>query len=427
MVDIIGGAKDLILGGGSTAGGTPIEPWKAALLQASLGGVKFNYQSHTRSGGHRVNVIDYPESSQHDLEDMGPTNDSFQVSGYILGASYNTDRNKLIEKLKDSAAKDLVIPSLGTFRVKTTNWSSNETKEEQRIARFNMTFQVKEVVEILVLGDTKQNIFDKKETLLESITDWFEEAYNISQKPISAINNVTATVDKGLDVIRAAKKVTGSIPDFQRAVRELKGRTTALTQNARAMAQDIGGLINFGTDPSNLGTNPDNAGVVSLDTTGNEQRTEAKDLQSKMGSPLVPGAQEPSPLVQKMMTMQAIAAETGLIGVSNFDSPSQALDEERNLIRRYDELLDSITPNDDLYYAIRDAQQAVHEDLQNRVINLPRLVINSNDAERNALEFDYSTHGNLEEYAAFNLRNGIINPAFIPAMVDLQIKVDDNE
>lgn len=408
-----------------------VEQWRQALLQPSYGGANFNYQSHSRTGGHRVNVIDYPESAQHDLEDMGPKNDGFQVAGYIIGATYTDARNELLAQLKDSSAKNLVIPTEGTFRVKCTDWSLNETKEEQRIARFNMSFQVKEEIEVLTLGDTKQNIFDKKETLLEKITDWFEEAYDISQRPVSSVNDAVSTVDKVLDVVRAAKKVTGSIADFQRAVRELKGRVIALTLNARALVQDLSGLINFGTDPINIGTNPDNVEEISIDTTGNEQKREAKDLQSKMQVPLVPNSQEPSPLIQKMIAMQAIAAETGLIAVSDFDSPQQALDEERDLISRYDDLIDSLIGSDgitdELYSAIRDAQQAVHEDLNQRIIRLPRVVVRQNDAERNALELNYATYGNQEEYSAFNLRNGIINPGFIPASVGLQYKVSPNE
>lgn len=430
MVDIIGAAKDAILGGGS-GGGTVDEPWKQAILQASLDGVEFNYQSHTRTGGHRVNVIDYPESAQHDLEDMGPKNDGFQVAGYILGARYNETRNELIAKLKDSAAKDLVIPTEGIFRVKTTDWSLTETKEEQRIARFNMSFEVVEQIEILTLGSTKQNLFDKKDSLLEKILDWFEEAYDTSQKPVNAINDAISTVDKALDVVRAAKKVTGSIADFQRAVRELKGRTIALALNARAMAQDLGNLINFGTDPTRTGTNPDNAADIDLETTGTQQKREAKDMQIKMQSPLVPGSNEPSPLIQRMLTLSAIAAETGLIAVSEFDSPQQALDEERNLIERYDDLIDSITENDgmtdELYYAIREAQQAVHEDLTRRIIRLPRLVVKQNSAERNALELNFSNYGNQDQYSGFNTRNGIIHPGFIPTGVNLSYKVGGDE
>lgn len=430
------GPLDNILGV-SAPGGAPVDPWKAAALQAMYGGAKFNYQSHTRTGGHRVNVIDYPESAQHDLENMGPMNDSFQVSGYIVGGAYTVERDVLLKQLKDSAAKELVIPTEGIFRVKNTNWSMNETKDEQRIARFSMTFQIKETIEVLVLGDTKQNIFDKKASLLEKITDWFEKAYDISQKPVSVINDAISTVDKVLDVVRAAKKVTGSIADFQRAYRELKGRTIALALNARAMADDIGGLLNFGTDPSNQGSDPGNVEAIALDparitedsetSTGNEQRLEAKDLQSKMQSPLVPNSQEPSPLIQKMINLQALAADSGLIAVSSFDSPQQAQEEEQALVERYDALIDSITPSDELYYAIRDLQQAVHEDLQERIIRLPRVVVKQNDAERNALELNYSTYGDMDEYEPFNKRNSIIHPGFIPASVNLEYKVSSDE
>lgn len=403
------------------------DPWRANILQASYGNANFNYRSHSRSGGHRVNVIDYPESDQHGLEDMGPKNDSFQVAGYILGPEYTTERDALLKELKSSSAKNLVIPTEGVYRVKCTDWSINETKEEQRIARFNMTFQLKEELEVLVIGSTTQNVFDKKKTLIEKILDWFEDAYNISQRPVTAINDAISTVDKVLDVVRAAKKVTGSIADFQRSVRELKGRVIALTLNARAMAQDIGGLVNFGTDPDNRGSNPDNVEAISLNTTGTEQKRESKDIQSKMTSPLVPGSQDPSPLIQNMITLQGLAAESGLFAVSDFDSPQQALDEERDLVARYDSILNAITPSDELYYAIRDLQQAVHEDLDQRIVRLPRLVIKQNDAERNALELNYATYGNNDEYDAFNTRNGIVHPGFIPASINLRYKVGGDE
>jgi prophage DNA circulation protein len=408
------------------------EPWKEALLTAQYGGAKFFYQSHTRSGGHRVNVIDYPESSQHDLEDMGPRNDSFQIAGYILGANYNTLRNQLLEQLKDSAAKELVVPSEGTFRVKCTDWSLNETKEEQRIARFNMSFQLQEVIEIITLISTKQDVLDKKATMLDRIDDWFEDVYEISQRPVNAVNDAVSTVDKALDVVRDAKNITGSVADFQRAIRELSGRTVALALNAQSLVQNMRIVVNFGTDPDNMGTNTDNADDISLGTTGNEQRIEARNIQSQMSSPLVPNSQEPSPLIQNMITMQAIAAESGLFAESDFDSPSAALAEERDLISRYDTLIDDLatagTPvSDELYYAIRDLQHAVHEDLQQRIVRLPRLVTRQNDAERNALELNYSTYGNLSEYEPFNLRNGIIHPGFVPALLDLQYKVGTDE
>ena len=130
--------------------------------------------------------------------------------------------------------------------------------------------------------------------------------------------------------------------------------------------------------------------------------------------------------------MQSIAAETGLIAVSDFDSPQQALEEERDLISRYDDLIsllesNSDEPIDELYYAVRDIQKVLHDDLESRVIQLPRVVVRQNDAERNGLELNYSTYGDMTEYDAFNLRNSIVHPGFIPANVDLQYKVKADE
>lgn len=386
--------------------------------QASYKGVTFDVVTMSSSGGHRINVIDFPESDQHELEDMGPENDSFSINGYVLGDDYYDRREALIDALKDTAAGELVYPTRGRFRVKNKSWSCVETKDELRIARFTMSFEKKDDIVILTTVDTQQTVFNEKASVLEQIIAWFENAYNLSQTPITAINKATETIDKGLDVIRAAKQVTGSVSDFQRAVRELKGRTIALTLNARVMANDIGSLINYGTDPANLSPIP-------LDTSSRDQRQDSKNIQQSMETPLVNNAQYPSPLIQQMIQINGLVAEAGLIAASEFDTPDEAIEEEKNIVKKLDDLINTIDPSLELFNALRGFQAAIHEDLEQRIVNVPRIAVVKLAAQRNALEYLSSTNKDLDEYEDFIKRNKIVNPAFIDAENNLNIKVKE--
>lgn len=386
--------------------------------QASYKGVPFEVQTMNSSGGHRLDVIDFPESDQHELEDMGNENDSFSITGYVIGDDYFQKREDLIAALKNSAPGELVYPTRGRFRVKNKSWSCVENKDEQRIARFTMSFEKKEDIVILTTADTQQTVYTKKAIVLEQTTEWFENAYDLRQKPITAINKATETIDKGLDVIRDAKQVTGSVSDFQRAVRELKGRKIALTLNARVMAEDIGSLVNYGTDPVNISPIP-------LDSFSKEQRQDSKNIQISMGVPLVNNARQPSQLIQQMIEINALVAESGLIASSEFDTPEEAIEEEKDIIKKFDDLINTIDPSLDLFNAIRDFLAAIHEDLEVRIINAPRTAVVKLEAQRNALEYLSSTYKDLEELDDFTKRNKIVNPAFVDAEKNINIKVKE--
>jgi prophage DNA circulation protein len=116
-------------------------PWRMALLPASFGGAVFHVEQQGRSGGRRVVLHEYPKRNNPYAEDMGRSAVRYQMTGYIVGPSYNVGKRALMSVLDNSEGAMLVDPYLATpKKCICERYSVSETRERGGYCTFEMSF-----------------------------------------------------------------------------------------------------------------------------------------------------------------------------------------------------------------------------------------------------------------------------------------------
>ena len=116
----------------------PYQPWRNALLPASLGDAGFHVEAGGKSGGRRISVHEYPKADTPNTEDMGRKARRWSITGYVIGPLYLDDRDVLIAVCEAEGPFTLVHPSLGEEQVHCETYSVSESRERGGFAQFEM-------------------------------------------------------------------------------------------------------------------------------------------------------------------------------------------------------------------------------------------------------------------------------------------------
>lgn len=122
--------------------------WPDDLRPASFRGVPFKVDTVAQAGGRRAAVHEFPYRDTPLVEELGRQARRFQVEGYVLGADYVLQRQRLVAALEGASAGypsspggTLVHPTVGELEVLCVGFEVRETiTREGRIARFSMEF-----------------------------------------------------------------------------------------------------------------------------------------------------------------------------------------------------------------------------------------------------------------------------------------------
>lgn len=120
--------------------GLPFQPWRAALLPASFGGVEFHVEVGAQAGGRRNAGHEFAKRDTPYTEDMGRKARHWPITGYIIGPDYLGNRDDLIAACEAEGPSTLVHPSLGSMTVNCDVYSVSESRERGGVCTFEMLF-----------------------------------------------------------------------------------------------------------------------------------------------------------------------------------------------------------------------------------------------------------------------------------------------
>ena len=402
--------------------------WIKGYKQASFRGVPFFIRAHTYSSGRRHAVHEFPDRDDVLFEDLGRSQRTFDLTAYIVDDNYFEARDNLIFALEDKSEPGILNhPYLGIFEVVCENFSESETTEEGRVARFNLTFKESRDIGLLqIYPNAAARARAAKKSLLEKILAWFENAYDIVSTPVRFLEDVNDTINEAFQVVDAAKKLANTQAEFKRSLENLQGKVIALSLNASLIASSFDDLINFGTDPGSsllFNATADNA---------DRQMRELYEIVDSTATPFVDtptdisqDADYPAYQVQQVMKMTATGALVGLITQVPFGSQQDAEDAKIKLFDLIDEISETSFVTDDIYETLRDAKSAINDDLDERSINLPRLVDFELPETRNTLLITNEIYGNFDNEQDIIDRNKIIHPGFVSSGEPIQVKINE--
>jgi len=401
------------------------DAWLKGYLQASFRGVDFFIKSHKYQGGRRLAKHVFPEREQITYDDLGRKEDAYTLSAYIVAGNYFNQRNLLFAALKTKGPGTLVHPYLGVISVHCDSFSGGESTNEGRMVRFDLVFKEVSVDKFTSSPDTTTLVYEAKDNLLEAVSDWLDDVYDLARKPVRAIEDLNAALNSGLDVIDKVKKIANTRAEFKRALDNTRGKLIELQLSATAIAQDFGLLINYGTD------RPEGVAFSATEGNAKEQYDELRGLTTFADEPVTDTPPEigqdpdyPAYQIQQMVVYQAVSGMGGLMSLIPFDSAEDAEQTEDELFAILDGLLIDESIADNVYLAIRNLKAAIHNDLELRIVNLPRLVAFDVQETTNSLFLSNEIYGNITFEEDIIKRNAIEHPGFVPAKVPLKVKID---
>jgi len=116
-----------------------IDQIRSQLRPASFGGVSFHVDSTSEDYGHRIVVHEFPMADVHFSEPLGKKARKIRIEGYITGANWLAQRDRLVDAAESGATKSLQHPFYQrVILAKCLSISVNESRSELGIVKFSM-------------------------------------------------------------------------------------------------------------------------------------------------------------------------------------------------------------------------------------------------------------------------------------------------
>lgn len=391
--------------------------WLDNYRQASYKNIDFYVPSHSLTGGKRAKVWEYPFKSAPYTQSMGNKAKRFDIEGYLIGDNYMSVRDELIAELEKDGSGKLVHPYYGTFEIVVLDWSFRENNRETRMVRFNLQcVQAGELSFPITKEDTVTSTALQKKTAYDRLIDAFAIAYDIASVPHSIASNTLLTVDKALDVLDAAKTTVSAVASFKQTIKDLKGRAIALTYDARELVENITDLVQFGTNLEG------DEVLVTVETSEENFDNMRVIMDFTPETILKEDLYSPDNFFAWMFRLAGTISACTLLTIMEYDSYESSIEFRNIAINRLDDFLENIE-DDDLYNELYSLRTKVIKDLEVRAQQLPRLSELILTQDTPAIVLSHSLYGTIANEDDILKRNDILDPAFIPAQVPLEVLV----
>lgn len=153
--------------------------WQDDLLPASFRGVEFQYLDTKREGGRRGPDHEFPDRDDAYPEDLGRKKKVHNITGYVIGDDYMEDRADLEDALDAEGPATLVHPYRGPLTVQVRTWTSQELRDEGRMARFDfMCVEAGADPSPLSSDDTSDDALDNSDDVDDELDESFEDDWD---------------------------------------------------------------------------------------------------------------------------------------------------------------------------------------------------------------------------------------------------------
>ena len=391
--------------------------WSNRYLPGSFRGVDFHLTRANVSGGRLTTDHQFPRRDETETEDLGGLPKKITLNIFLLGTDYILQAENLEEALNQGGIGVLVHPHRGVFNAKVVGgFSGVESGDEGGMIRYSVTFSIESSISLIVVDtDTRWIARQRKDDFISAAKDNFFSIFDLAQKPANVIRDARSAMDQGLSVIDSAKRIAASAADFKRQIENTRGRLTAIMLNLEYLVDSFVDLADWGLD----------------EVTGENTREQYRELSqiSKFVSAVIGEVADqpstyPARQVQLLIGYAATAVQVGLIPDVDFLSLADAEGVQSDLFKNLDAFMLDDSISDDLYAAMRDAKAAAYNDIDGRVLTLPRFVDHELSNTDNTLSLMWELYGDLSREQAFIDRNEIVHPGFLPTGVTLKVQTD---
>jgi prophage DNA circulation protein len=387
--------------------------------QASFRGITFKIDSTDLDAGRRVVAHEYPLRDTPNSEDMGRKRREFTIEGYVLGETYEAQRDGLIDACEESGEGVLIHPYLGTKNVICTGCRVRESKGELGIAYFSLSFievglQEFPGTSVDQITKTKSTI----ETLQGLSSAAFEKIYTIADAPSFVTDSAESKISGFTDVVQGeASKIRGvteKLADYTYQVRNMKADVRTIAQTPARVAENFVSTLN--------------AFLAVLPGGSKEMKSALKGI-SRYGvdfdtSNVTTSSRQLEVANTNALTNLNFELVTGLLASEAADriysSFEDAISDRDEALEFIDAILNRTT-DDDVYRGFQRLRNDLVKAVPDTNQDLPRIVTIELQAVTPSLVVAYDLYESLNLESDIVSRNGVTHPAFIPAQRDLKV------
>ncbi|MCB8570025.1 DNA circularization N-terminal domain-containing protein [Bilophila wadsworthia] len=414
------------------------------LRPASFRGVAFEVESHSESGGRRVELHEYPLRDTPYAEDLGKKAGKWQIEAFLVNgkSGYAERRDKLREALNASGPGTLIHPYLGELSVSVDGYSLKETTREGGYCTFSISFvEAGQPVEPDVEKDTAANVLDKAEAAKEAATAGFLDEYmplledleGLAGKVPALLSEATAFLGTPLSILSRAQSAASSVlalPDrlasrilgYLGTIRQLGGiATSGLKMNALTA---LLGKKSAGTASSWLVTS--NGVIAGIVGETSWPQAGGGSIGGGTPSPETPGVVA-STVANRAETPLIDLIAAGVVIEAAIESADADYGTADDALASRDAVLEAIDEvqrancSDAVFTALSELAAAVNEDLTTRGAELPKLGSATLFMSMPALAASYRLYGDVGQADAIVARNRIRHPGRVPGGVPLEV------
>lgn len=381
-----------------------------SLRPASFRGVPFQVDSSDMGAGRRTQLHEYPQRDKPWVEDLGRAAREISFEGFVVGADYVEQANKLLAALEEAGPGSLVHPWFGALTVSLKDTARVSFNSALGHARFTLSFvESGELAFPAAVASTAVQTRLAAQDIETAAVGDFAKVFKVA-----GLQDFVATEAMG-DVTDIFDEVSaGAVPGIDafgyasRAVAALQG-AVLLLNNPAALGQAIVGF---------LGVSDYTDGALRW--TGLAQSLIRLSAVAGLGVPSAPSVYTPSrqqawlnTVATNALTRQALLAQA--VGISSLVTAS-VYDDTVGLRNTLTAALDaeSLNASDSSYAALQAARGAVWRDLTERSRDGARLTGLTPTETTPALVLAYDYYEDAERATDIVDRNRLRHPGFVP-------------
>ena len=212
-------------------------------IGASFRGVPFFVEASERSGGRRVVVHEFPGRDDPFIEDLGGRARKFRIEGYVIGADYVAQRDRLLAALEDEEGPgQLVHPYYGLKTAIGETTSTRETRAEGGWAAISIEFceAPAQTPTPQIVDDLPAKVSDAADVAQIATNAQLATDYDASGLPSFALASCSAAISKAAGFV--GSHLAAAVSDTQELA-SLNGTLNTIVAQSLALARSPATLL----------------------------------------------------------------------------------------------------------------------------------------------------------------------------------------
>lgn len=397
--------------------------WREELRPASFRGVPFYVDTADTEGGHRQVVHKYPKRNKVYVEDLGLEPDVFSVRAYLIGDDYISRRDALIQEMKRPGEGTLVLPTMGSRKVKPQTFRIGYDRREGGVEYLDLTFvEPGENAFPSQSLDTAAKVGEAAEAAKQAAKADFDQQFTVQGHQDYVANAASQQAGLLAQALTSAGNLRAGEPEAAAAFAEnleiFTARISSLILNPSSFSASVLALI---SQMGSVFPAPSAAfsALIQIARFGSSFLTLPRKTRSQQQQAVNQDA------LVSLVRRTALIEQARVATEIQFPSYDDAVELRDSLAGRIDEeiLRVGTTDEDEIYLTLENVRAAMIEDVTRRAANLERIRTVSFQQTLPSLVLSYEIYETTDRSDEIVQRNRIAHPGFIPAGQPIQILV----